>query len=861
MPRLWKFTSGMPRLPLGPLPETAGFFASTTRYSPDISAGSGLRALPKRRGENSVSEGRRHSRTDGDPAGFETAIGTAGAADPAAAVPGGSPSVSERGRWSRVLFHGDDDRRRALARTMLARLAAIGSAEDMLIALCVAPSRQADWAWTRWLPHTRRPPVRPGDETESVAVPSPGQLPELLGAGFAARPAFVPDVHLDRRESLVVVVVDGVDLPTGDRLAGPGYRNTVVLDLTGVRRRAGRTTLRLEVGPAGVRATWLGHDRTERSTTMDDAGAAALLLGRRASEESPDITRPDVFGVKGDVNGPPDLPGDRLAALLDAATRPGEWPPPLADPPTIGRLLPPLAPTPERGLSTAEAREDGSLTVPVGVVDRPFEQTRGILRVDLAGEHGHVLIAGAARSGRSTLVTTLVLALAVTRTPREVQFYCLDFSGALGALSGLPHVGALVGRSDAERAATVIARAGALIGHRERLFRDHGIAGMADYRLRRAEFPREPYGDVFLVVDGAEELGEHASALDRIAADGLEYGVHLVLAGAHWPASFGAATRLELRLDDPAESVAGSHAAATVPRFPGRGLTPSGLHFLTALPRADRVQGADGLGEAVSALVTEIAGHWAGRPEAPGISALPARVAADSLPEPEGLRVVLGLADGELTPVVHDFAAVPHLVITGDAGSGRTNLLRLIAWSITANHSPGEIRLLLVDRDGGLPDSMPEEFVLGYASSPDILWELVDGTTRAIAERMPEPDAHRGAPRWRGPRLFILVDDHEPALPSEHSPFEPLIEYLGMGYEVGAHLVVVRSSADAAATTADPLVRGLHDAGAATLLLSAPEGGVLDGVEARALPPGRASYRSGDETLLVQTALADDSGT
>jgi type VII secretion protein EccCb len=793
-----------------------------------------------------VSGGRRRSRTDGEPAGFATAPVIRGMAEPATSgVRGGhGPSsgghpMPERGTWSRVLFHGDDDRRHTLARTMLARLAAIGSAEDMLIALCVAPSRQADWAWTRWLPQTRRPPVRPEDGTEQVAVSSVGQLPRLLGAGFVARPPFAPGARLDRREPLVILVVDGVDLPAGDRLAGPGHRNTVVLDLTGVRRRPGHTTLRLDAEPAGARAVWLDHDRTERSAPVDDAGAAALLLA-----------------------APRDLPGDGLTALLDVATRPGEWPPPLADSPGIDQLLPPLVPTRDRGMSTVEPREDGRLTVPVGVVDRPFEQVRGILRVDLASEHGHVLVAGAAGSGKSTLVTTLVLALALTRTPREVQFYCLDFSGALGALSGLPHVGALVDRSDPERAGAVITGIGALAERRERLFRDHGVAGMADYRRRRAEFPGEPYGDVFLVVDGAAGLGEYDSVLDRIAADGLEYGIHLVLTDARWPvASFGAATRPELRLDDPAESVAGARAAATVPQRPGRGLTPSGLHFLTALPRADGVRSADGLGKAVSALVTEIAAHWAGRPVAPGMHTLPTRVAADSLPEPEGLRVFLGLADGELAPVVHDFATVPHLVVIGDAGSGRTNLLRLIAWSITAHHSPGEIRLLLVDGDDGSLYSMPDEFVLGHAFSPDILGELVEGTARAVAERVPAPYARPGAPQWRGPRLFILVDDHEPALFPGHSPFEPLVEYLGMGYEVGVHLIVVRSSADAAATATDPLIRGLRDAGAATLLLSAPEGAVLDGLQARVLPPGRASYRSGDETLLVQTALAGGSGT
>ena len=51
------------------------------------------------------------------------------------------------------------------------------------------------------------------------------------------------------------------------------------------------------------------------------------------------------------------------------------------------------------------------------------------------------------QTGKSTLLRTLVSALALTHTPREVQFYCLDFGGgALAALDGLPHVGGVAGR-------------------------------------------------------------------------------------------------------------------------------------------------------------------------------------------------------------------------------------------------------------------------------------------------------------------------------------------------------------------------------------------------------------------------------
>ena len=71
----------------------------------------------------------------------------------------------------------------------------------------------------------------------------------------------------------------------------------------------------------------------------------------------------------------------------------------------------------------------GRLLVPVGVVDRPFEQRRDPFVVDLSGAGGHVAIVGGPQTGKSTLLRSLICALALTHTPAEVQFYCLDFGG------------------------------------------------------------------------------------------------------------------------------------------------------------------------------------------------------------------------------------------------------------------------------------------------------------------------------------------------------------------------------------------------------------------------------------------------
>ena len=116
--------------------------------------------------------------------------------------------------------------------------------------------------------------------------------------------------------------------------------------------------------------------------------------------------------------GPAAAPG--LAAAADRAAR--RW----------THLLPPLGVTAERGLAPVGWPGNGQLSVPVGVVDKPFEQRRDLLWVPLAGAAGNVVVVGGPQSGKSTLLRSLVCATGADPHPGEVQFYLLDFGG--GAL-------------------------------------------------------------------------------------------------------------------------------------------------------------------------------------------------------------------------------------------------------------------------------------------------------------------------------------------------------------------------------------------------------------------------------------------
>ncbi|MFI5998696.1 type VII secretion protein EccCa [Streptomyces sp. NPDC051362] len=556
------------------------------------------------------------------------------------------------------------------------------------------------------------------------------------------------------------------------------------------------------------------------------------------------------------------------------------WLPPLGAPSTLDELLPGLAPDPVRGLTTPSWPGTGRLTVPVGLVDKPFEQRRDPLLVDLSADGGHLGVAGGSQSGKSTVLRTLITSLALTHTPREVQFYCLDFGGgALAALAGLPHVGGVAARLDQERISRTVAEVTAVLNQREQFFLDNGIDSMAMYRRRRAagEFPDEPHGDVFLVVDGwstvRQDFDHLIPTFNQIAVRGLNYGIHLVISTARWVELSAQVrdqlgTRLELRLGDHMDSMIDVRKAAKIPRTPGRGLTTDGkLHFLTALPRIDGRSSVDDLTDGVAALVEHVTAHWPA-PPAPPVRMLPHRLPLAELPTPElgdGLRIPLGLDEETLSPVWHDFSRTPHLIAIGDTESGKTNLLRMIVSAITARYTPDEARVLVVDYRRELIEAVPEKYRLGHAMSADALRELAAGSARAIKTRLPGPEITparmRSADWWTGPRLFVLIDDYD--LVSSGSgydhPFSALFEHLALGHETGHHMIVARSATGASRGLNEQLLRRLDEVNTPGLLLSCPptEGYIFGNIKPRNLPPGRGQYIARRKTTLVQTALVE----
>ncbi|HET9656481.1 MAG TPA: type VII secretion protein EccCa [Kineosporiaceae bacterium] len=561
------------------------------------------------------------------------------------------------------------------------------------------------------------------------------------------------------------------------------------------------------------------------------------------------------------------------------------WLPPMSEPPTLDVLFGGLTHDPQRGLIAA-SWSGPQLSVPVGIIDRPFEQRWDLLTVELEGASGHVGIVGGPQSGKSTLVRTLITALSLTNTPNQVRFYCLDFSGGgLITLGGLPHVGSVATRRDTDLVNRTLVELTELLDRREKLFGTLRLDSMSDARRLRDEgrAPAEDdFADVFLVVDGwftAKQDFEHLEAFfQQLAQRGLNFGVHLVIASNRW-SEFRMwlrdvlGTKLELHLNDPSDSAIGMRVAANVPNLPGRGLTADSMHFLAGLPRIDGITDKESLTQGTAHTVASIAAAWQGE-SAPSVRTLPSLIRFDELPEPEGgptskddLRVPVGIDEHSGGAYWWDFGQHPHLVAFGDTETGKTTLLRLVLQAITRQYTPKQAKVVLGDFRRELYDTVPKESLIGYATNEKSLADILAEGVPALTDRIPADDlaveALRRRDWWEGPRVFVVVDDLDLLTGGgfgSQSPLTALTPFIPQGADIGLHLVVTRATAQGSRGMADPAIRKVWDTGNPVLLFSCPrEEGVIFGTTRPAtLPPGRAQLITRRGSHLVQVGYVPD---
>ena len=387
--------------------------------------------------------------------------------------------------------------------------------------------------------------------------------------------------------------------------------------------------------------------------------------------------------------GPAGAPG--LAAAAGPATAAGRGA-------RAARAAP--GPRAERGARRAPLR------VPFGLVDRPLEQRRDALVFDLTGAAGHLAVVGGPRSGKSTAL--------VHRRARAGADQHPGRAGRARARLRRRRAGR-AGRAAARRHGRrrPAARSGAAACSPSSTPRWPGGSGCSasagDHLDRRVPGPpggrRVPRRAGHRPAAGRRRLPHPARRLRRPggpAAADRGQGALLRAAPRACRPTGGASCARRSRTC----SASGSSCASAIrwsPRWtggwpprcrpgPGTGSPPTERPSVLAAPRTERSGSTHGR-------------RWWRRSPRPGrgrrsrrCGCCPTASTSTSCRRPAASEPGFRLGvDERLERVELDFAAEPHLLCFGDAESGKTALLRLLAHGICARLAPDQARIVAVD--------------------------------------------------------------------------------------------------------------------------------------------------------------------
>lgn len=153
--------------------------------------------------------------------------------------------------------------------------------------------------------------------------------------------------------------------------------------------------------------------------------------------------------------------------------------------------------------------------------------------------HGpHGLVAGTTGSGKSVMLQTYILSLALNYHPEEVQFILIDYKGGgmANVFHDLPHVAGIIDNLQGQRTiARALLSVQGEIKRREEIFKRLGVEKIDEYIRYYNHDPNEhPLAHIIIVVDEFAELKkeqpEFMRELISTARVGRSVGIHMILA-------------------------------------------------------------------------------------------------------------------------------------------------------------------------------------------------------------------------------------------------------------------------------------------------------------------------------------------
>ena len=576
------------------------------------------------------------------------------------------------------------------------------------------------------------------------------------------------------------------------------------------------------------------------------------------------------------------------------------WQKPLLLPPLEERitLAKPIARTNVIGWNGIEWEDPGTDhegqpvrtgSAPIGLLDDVYNRTQNPLWINLnavAGEaksnrrDGHMLVMGSPGTGKTNVLRTLAISLALLHAPDKLHLYFLSFTGTgLDDVGGLPHAERTILGTEIERVRRLFNRLIAALDDRQ-TGRAEAFAPIIVVMIDQYEQFRETYRDQFY------------ADLERLVNEGRAAGIYVVLtanSAAVVPDRIRSLVqqRIALQLGDPGDYLVAVGRVGAVPDdLPaGRGFAAANppLACQISLPTLRATEDEQDTSAATAEIVQQLTQGYVALQQAAGVESpreqapepiepLPLQVPLFTLGTPitrkNKFHIVTPLGryddDAQTIYTLDWWNSGPQFIVTGPPGSGKTNLLQAAILSAAQLHSPDQLRFLLVDFGGrgmrGLTNL--KHVIRRVTDSIELKAQLMhlQSEMNAFYTSQRDQDLSGDAPPEL-PATVIVIDDYDQTSESLMNTQDILLQlrdHVRLHSELGLYVWV----AGYLERAGDPLIKQLLLRRSGFALQTKDSLQRLNvrttGLPADAMPEGRAFIPQGNQIKVVQTAQIDN---
>ncbi|EOW9528957.1 type VII secretion protein EssC [Bacillus cytotoxicus] len=427
-------------------------------------------------------------------------------------------------------------------------------------------------------------------------------------------------------------------------------------------------------------------------------------------------------------------------------------------------------------------KEKEELQIIVGLIDDVANQAQYPLKLNLL--EGHLNIYGMPGTGKTTMMQTIIMSLAVCHTPEEVNFYVIDFGRMFLDFRDLPHMGGIVQEGEYEKMKRLFSFLKKEIMVRKENFSNIGAKSFAMYnRMVDKKIPA-----IVVMIDSyirfKNEYEKENDVLELLLRESSTYGVFFHFSLNQTIDMFDRVRNnipmaITFELQDRTEY----HSLVGRPNFPlvevpaGRGLIkgqPPEL-FQAALPFIG--ENELDYSQQLKTIIQKMNREWNGE-KAKEIPMVPKEILAEDMIEHlQPFQICAGIETEDIHFQNFSMEEMNNIFIGGRIEGGKTSTLQTLLFSIMYQYSPEEIDLYLVDL------SERPTGILALGDLPHVKKKVTDGMQlKEMIDRLLEiindresviPSLNPNAiTKFPYKRMLIAIDDIDQMLAMLSSDFD-----------------------------------------------------------------------------------------